>query len=232
MSYVLYTHPLASYCQKVTIALAELDVSYQSKLVDLGDPDELRAFKALWPTAKIPLLVDTSDGTIVPETSVIIEYTDRRAPGGGKLFGQNDPAPASGKLDAGLRARLWDRVIDGYLMTPMQQIVADKLRPEDRRDPFGTSQAYELIASTYRMLDDHLATSPWLAGEHFSLADCGAAPALFYATTLVPLDAQTPHLQRYFERLFERATVRKVVAEARPYFKFYPYAERIPGRFL
>jgi glutathione S-transferase len=232
MSYVLYTHPLASYCQKVTIAFAELDVPYQAKLVDLGDPDELRAFKALWPTAKIPLLVDSSEGTVVPETSIIIEYIDRHARGGGKLFGQNDAAPKAGKLDAGLQARLWDRVVDGYLMAPMQQIVADKLRPEDRRDPFGTSQAYDLIASTYRMLDDRLATSPWLAGEHFSLADCGAAPSLFYANTLAPLDAQTPHLQRYFERLFERDSVQKAVAEARPYFKFYPYAERIPSRFL
>ena len=222
MTLVLHYHPLSSYCWKVLIGLYELEAPFEARMVNLGDPGDRAAYAGLWPTAKIPLLQDA--GRIVPETSIQLEYLDRRF-GGGRLL-PGDP-------QACLEARLWDRLFDNYVMTPMQKIVADHLRTDDAKDPSGTAEARALLQTAYGMIEARLSGEgcAWVAGSDFGLADCAAAPSLFYAHLLEPFGEDRPALAAYFERLVARPSVARVLNEARPVFQFFPYRERLPARF-
>lgn len=224
MALTLYMHPLSSYCHKVLIALYENDTAFEPKTVDLVDPDARAAFVALWPTAKIPLLHDVGRNKVVPETSIMIEYLDRHYPGSQPLL----PSDADARLDA----RLWDRLLDCYVMTPMQRIVANQLRPEAERDARGATESRSLLSMAYGMLERQLAANPWMAGETFTIADCAAAPSLFYASILAPFQAEHVHLAAYFERLIQRPSVARTLQEARPWFAFFPFQELMPARFL
>jgi glutathione S-transferase len=224
MALKLYLHPLASYCHKVLIALYESGTPFTPQIVDLGDQDERASFAALWPTAKIPLLQDEERRRIIPETTIIIEYLDRHYPGGRPLLPTGE--------DARLEARLWDRLFDSYVMTPMQQIVANRLRPESERDARGVAEAESTLRLAYDMIERQMADKPWAAGAAFSIADCAAAPALFYAAIIVPLPRSHVHLAAYFERLMQRPSVARTIAEARPYFQFFPFKDSMPARFL
>jgi glutathione S-transferase len=219
MTLRLHYHPLASYCWKVMIALDEVGAAFERHIVDLGNSEQRAAFAALWPTGKMPLLLD--GGRVIPESSIINEYLDRLKPGA--LL----PAEADGQLEA----RQWDRVFDQYVMNPMQEIVADSFRPEGAKHADGVAQAHATLAMAYGMIDAHMEEREWAAGDAFSIADCAAFPALFYAMTLQPLPAKAAKLAAYFERLLQRPSIIRTLDEARPYFKFYPYKDKIPERF-
>jgi glutathione S-transferase len=211
VSLVLYQHPFAMYCWKALIALYERDVPFTAELVEA----DRSAVAALWPPASIPVLVD--DGVAVSESSIIVEYLDRH--GDAPPLIPTDP-------DEALQARLWDRVADGYVATPVQGIVGDALRPLDAKDPHGVSQAHATLDLAYATLDRQLNRrnhDAWLAGDDFTLADCAAAPALHYADVLHPLDSDAqPALAAYFDRLLTRSSVARVVEEARPYRELFP----------
>lgn len=227
----LHYHPLSSYCQKVLIAADALGVALDKRLLNLGDPTERAAYLALWPTGKMPLLVD--GGRVVPESSIIIEHLQRHHASPGRALIPDD-------VDAALQVRLWDRLLDQYVMTPMQALTADLLRPEAERDPRGVAQAREALATAYTFIDRHLQShhlqgrqgQPWAVGGGFSMADCAAAPSLFYALTYVPLAPQHTHLAAYFERLLANPAVARAVDEARPFFKYYPGRAGLAARFL
>ncbi|WP_431101455.1 glutathione S-transferase family protein [Roseateles noduli] len=219
MALSLHFHPLSSFCHKALIALNELDIDVERRFLDLGDPAQRTAFLARWPTGKMPLLVDGD--RVVPETSVIIEYLAKR-------YGRPDQQLVPTDEDAALEVRLMDRLLDLYVMLPMQAIVGDRLRAEADRDPIAVKKARDTLAMAYGMLDERIADRAWAAGEHFSMADCAAAPSLFYAATLVPFAPSQQRLEAYFERLMQRPSVVRTLEEARPYFKFYPYREALP----
>lgn len=224
MALVLHLHPLSSYCHKVLIGLYELGTPFEARIVDLGDPAARASFESLWPTSKIPLLVDEARGAVVPETSIMLEYADGLPGGRAQLL----PSDADDRL----QARLWDRLFDLYVMSPMQKIVGDRLRPEDQRDPRGVEDARATLSMAYVLVDQRMTDRTWAAGEAFSLADCAAAPALFYAGIVAPFPGQHPHLAAYFERLLQRPSVTRVLTEARPYFEYFPFRDAIPPRFL
>jgi glutathione S-transferase len=215
MSLTLHMHPLSSYCWKALIALYENDTPFEARVLDLSDPAVIAAFKALWPTTKMPLLCDTARDRTVPETSIIIEYLQTAYPGPVRFI-PDDP-------DAALRTRLMDRLFDLYVMTPMQAIVADRIRPADvAKDPYAVAQARRQLAMAYDLLETELAGRTWAAGEDFSLADCAAAPALFYANKLAPLDENHPKVSAYLDRLLGRPSFVRVLQEAEPYFAMFP----------
>jgi glutathione S-transferase len=224
MNLVLHLHPLSSYCWKAMIGLEELGLPYEPRLVNLGDPAERAAFTALWPTAKIPLLEDRAAGRVVPETTVMLEYLDARAHGPARLL----PEDPHARLDA----RLWDRLFDSYVMTPMQKIVGDRIRPEESRDPVGVREARGLLQMAYGMIDTRLDGRDWPAGEDFGLADCAAAPALFYASIVEPFPAGLRRLSAYLERLLARPSVARAIDGARPWFDHFPYRDAMPARYL
>ena len=219
----LHYHPLSSYCQKVLIAIDELGVEVDRRLLDLGNAEARAAHLALWPTGKMPLLVDGLRP--VAESSIMIEYLQRRHARPGHVLIPDAP-------DAALEVRLWDRIFDLYVMTPMQALTGNLLRPADERDARGVAQARAALSSAYAHIDAHLDGRTWMVGDSFTLADCAAAPSLFYAVTYVPLSTQHGQLAAYFERLMVHPSVARAIEQARPFFEFYPGREGLSRRYF
>jgi glutathione S-transferase len=214
MALTFHYHPLASFCWKVLIGLYENGTAFEPLIIDLGDPASRDPFVALWPMGKMPVLEDKARGAVVPETTVILDYLDLHYPGPVRF------TPADG--DAAWPVRLWDRFFDFYVQQPMQKIIADRIRPEGQpRDPFGVTQAHADLLTAYAHLERELDSREWICGA-FGLADCAAAPAIFYADKVSPLGAQYPAIAAYLERLKARPSFARVLREAEPYFKFFP----------
>jgi glutathione S-transferase len=212
MSLTLYYHPLSSFCWKTLIALYEADIAFTPRVVNLGDPADRAAFAAVWPLAKFPVLRDDGCGETVPESSLIIDYLARTQPSAAALV-PADP-------DAAMRTRLLDRLIDSYIHLPFQQIVGERLRPADKHDPFGVEQNRAKVREGYDLIAPMIG-EPWAVGEGFTLADCAALPALYYADYAVSL-AEWPQLAAYLGRLKARPSVARVLAEAEPFFQYFP----------
>lgn len=214
MSLKLHQHPLSSYCQKAIIALYENGAPFEAAHLDLGAETARSGFLALWPIGRMPVLQDEARGEVVPETSIIIEYLDLHYPGAAPLI------PAD--RHQALQARLMDRIFDHYVQTPMQAIVADRIRPDGKSDPAAVEGFRAQLRTTYDVLEKMLAGRAWAAGEDFSLADCAAAPALFYAGALEPFAVSHPTLAAYYERLKARPSVARAFAEAKPFHAMFP----------
>lgn len=224
MSLILYQHPLASFCHKVLIALYENGHAFDKILVDLADPDSTSELLALWPVGKMPVLHDAATNKVIPETSIIIEYLDRVHPGPVRLIPED--------FDAALDARLWDRFFDLYVSQPMQTIVIDRIRPDGAKDPVGVAQARAGLDMAYAMIERRMEARYFIAGDGFSIADCSATPALFYAGIIHPFGASQTTLKGYFDRLTARPAAQRVLDEARPWFHMFPFRDQIPDRFL
>lgn len=220
----LYLHPLASFCHKVLIGLYENGTVFSAEIVDFSNAGSAAAHVERWPVGKIPVLHDGTADRTVAETSIIIEYLQQHFPGPVRLL----PDDPEHRLDV----RLWDRFFDLYVSIPMQKIVTDRLRPDGAGDPHGVADAHATLETAYAMIERQLAGRPWATGEVFTMADCAALPGLFFASTVHPFGADRPLLAAYLERLLQRPSVGRVIDEARPYFKFYPYREAMPARFL
>ncbi|WP_425098370.1 glutathione S-transferase family protein [Tropicibacter sp. S64] len=223
MSLTLYSHPLASYCHKVLIALYEAGTDFDPVLVDLADPGDHARFLDLWPVGKMPVLRDDARDAVIPEATIIVEYLDLHYPGPQPML-PADP-------DLCLEARLWDRFFDLHVQDPMQRIVFDRFRPEDQKDRIGVAEAEQRLQVAYGMLETRLSGRRWCVGDTFGLADCAAAPALFFAGMIVPFGEDRTALADYFERLLARPSFRRVLAEAQPYFEYFPFYDRMPERF-
>jgi glutathione S-transferase len=205
----LYAHPFSSYCQKVLIALYENATPFEYRsLEDLAANAEL---VALWPLKRFPVLVD--NGRTILETSTIIEYLQIHHPCAVRLIPDGD---------GGVEVRMLDRIFDNYVMTHMQKVVLDKLRPEAGRDVYGVTEARGFLDKIYPWLDERLAGRAWAAGPDFTLADCAAAPSLFYADWAHQIPVAHANLRAYRARLLARASVVRAVNEARPYRKYFP----------
>lgn len=214
MALIFHYHPFSSFCQKVLVALYEREVPFESVVLDFSDPEQKAAFERLWPMGKFPVLRDETRGLTVPESSAIVEYLDRAHPGPPLLI------PADPNL--ALQARLWDRFFDNYVELPLQKVVGDTFRPDGGHDPHGVEEAKALLVRAYDLLEQRLGESgSWITGEIFTLADCGAGPALFYAGMIRPF-GRRPRLKAYYARLRARPSFAKAVDEARPFRPFFP----------
>jgi glutathione S-transferase len=214
VSLVLYYHPLASFCWKVLIALYENEIPFEGRIVDLADPASRAELDRIWPVGKFPVLADAAKGLELPESTIIIEYLDERFPGKSK-FVPKDP-------ELSRSARLLDRFFDFYVHQPMQKIVTDKIRPAGKGDAYGVDEARQTLATSYGMLEQRVRDGAWLVEGGFSLADCSAFPALYYANRVAPLGDAHPRARAYLARLHERPSVKRVFDEAGPYFVNFP----------
>ena len=210
----LYLHPLSSYCHKVLIALYENATPFTSHSVDLADPLVRAQFHEVWPVGQFPVLRDAARARTVPESSVIIEYLARHYPGPVPLI-PPDPEQAA-------QVRALDRFYDLHVHQHMQKIVGDKLRPADGHDPVGVAQAKERLRTALRVAESDLADRRWAAGEQFSMADCAAAPALYFINRMTPLTQEFPHVGAYLQRLTSRPSYARALAEAEPYLGSFP----------
>jgi glutathione S-transferase len=214
MSLILHAHPLSSYCWKALIALYEKQLDFEFRMVDFGDPESRAAFAALAPLAKMPVLEDAGRSAVVPETSIIVDYLDAHHPGAILLVPED--------ADAARDVRLWDRILDLYVQGPMQRIVGDRLRPEEKRDAYGVEESRAALAKALDLVDREVAGKIWTRGDAFTLADCAALPALFYADKVMPIAGKWPEALALLERLKARPSVARVLAEAEPWFKYFP----------
>lgn len=214
MSLMLYFHPLSSFCQKVLTALYEKELAFEKHVVDFMDPAASASLSEIWPIRQFPVLRDPVRGKTIPESSMIIEYLDQHYPGAIRLLPE-DP-------DEAFETRWFDRVFDLHVQVPMQKIVTDRLRPEGKNDSFGVEEAHLKLKTVYGVLAKKLAGKTWTIGDRYTMADCAASPALFYANMAVPFGAEHANLSGYLERLMQRPSFARVVEEARPYFDMVP----------
>ncbi len=227
MSLKLYFHPLSSFCQKALIAHYENDTPFEPHIVDLGDEASRAEFLKVWPIGKFPVLRDERRDRTIPESTVIIEYLHQHYPGRTSLL--------PGSVDLALQVRLWDRFYDLHVNEPMQKIVTDRRRPAGRNDLYGVEQAKARLRTAYTIIDEQMATRTWSVGDDFSIADCAAAPALYYANKVMPFGNRHESMAGYFQRLLRRPSYARALKEAQPYLKLFPGEEKStaaspPGR--
>ena len=206
----LYAHPFSSYCQKVLVALYENATPFDYR--NLEDAQNGAELAALWPMKRFPVLVD--GGRTVLEASCIIEYLQLHHPGPVRLIPDD--------ADAALDVRMLDRFFDNYVSTPQQKVVFDALCAEADRDPHGVRKARAMLETSYAWLDARMATRSWACGDDFSLADCGAAPFLFYADWTHAIEPRFANVRAYRERLLARPSFKRAVDEARPFRPYFP----------
>ncbi|MDG2532496.1 glutathione S-transferase family protein [Sphingomonas sp. HITSZ_GF] len=206
----LFGHPFSSYTWKALIAFYENGIPFTFR--NLEEPGAAEELEARWPLKLFPVLAE-DDRTVV-EATAVIEYLHVHHPGPVPLI----PADA----DLAVQVRMLDRIFDNYVMGAMQVPVADALRPEERRDPAGIDEAKARLDKIYAWLDAHLAGRKWAVGSRFSLADCAAAPSLFYADWVHRIPEQYANLRAYRARLLARPSVSRCVEEARPYRGYFP----------
>jgi glutathione S-transferase len=214
MALQLYFHPLSSFSQKVLIALYENDTPFEPHIVHFGEEASRKAFFELWPIGKIPVLNDTARDWFVPETSIIIEYLDQHYPGKTRFI----PADA----DIAREMRLRDRFFDSYVNVPMQKIVTDRLRPAGQHDMFGVDEARRLLSTALELIDEAMGSKEWAAGGAFSMADCAAAPALWYTNEVQPFAEKHPNAHAYLKRLMARPSFARALREAEPFLQYFP----------
>jgi glutathione S-transferase len=212
MALELYLHPLSSYCHKVLIALYENNTPFEPKRVDAASFAE---FSKLYPLAKFPVLRDTARNQLIPESTIIIEYLAVHYPGPVALLPE-DP-------DLAWRVRLLDRFFDNYLHTPMQKFADDRLRPDDKRDPFGLEKARGAYRKALDILEADMSGKTWATGDEFTMADCAAAPVLFYGDRFYgPFRGTHPNAMAYLDRLMARPSYARALREAQPYMHLLP----------
>ncbi|MGA0546617.1 glutathione S-transferase family protein [Brevundimonas sp. VNH65] len=210
MTVELFAHPFSSYCQKVLIALYENDVAFTWRMIE--DPGVGEELARLWPMKRFPILRE--NGRVVMETSAIIEYLQLHHPGPVRLI-PDDPELA-------IEARMMDRVFDNYIMTPQGKFVFDALRPAESRDAYGVEEARRMLDVSYDWLDGRMKDRIWAAGDDFTLADCAAAPSLFYADWTHAIPDRFEHLRAYRARLLQRPSFARAVEEARRFRHYFP----------
>jgi len=207
----LFGHPFSSYTQKVLIALWADDTPFEYRILEQDYPENFAELKRHWPFAQFPLLLD--DGRPFVESTPIIEHLQAEHGGVHRWI------PDGG---IGRRVRFLDRFFDLRVMSNMQQSVANALRPEEHRDPYGVARSLEQLRMAYDWLEENLGDGPWAVGEEFTLADCAAAPSLFYADWVEEIGPERPRLTAYRKTLLAHPTVARAVDEGRPYRHYFP----------
>jgi len=204
----LYGHAFSSYTQKVLIALYENDTPFEFRSIGPDTPEHTREWLRRWPLRKFPLLLDGEREVV--ESSIVIEYLELTRPGKTR-FVPSDPMAA-------LDVRFLDRFFDLHVMNPMQHAVSGALTgdPAKRRDALQLAE--EKLELAYAWLERHLQGKTWAAGEAFTLADCAAAPSLFYADWTYRIGESYTRLRAYRARLLARPSFARAVDEAR-YFR-------------
>lgn len=206
----LYSHPFSSYCQKVLMALWENGIAFEYR--HLEEPGASEELASLWPLRKFPVLVD--GGKTVVESSIIIEYLDRHHPGPVRFL-PDEP-------EAALEVRLMDRFFDNYVMAEMTKPVIEALKPGGGRREEAHSEARSALEAAYSWLEGRLDGRTWAAGDDFTMADCAAAPSLFYADWVHEIAPAFPRLREYRARLLGRPSFARAVEEGRPYRGYFP----------
>ena len=211
MSLQLFGHPFSSYTQKVLIPLWADEAPFDYRMIDPDHPENGEELKRHSPFGQFPLLIDGDEAVF--ESTPIIDHLQANRPGPNAWIPEGE---------LGRRVRFLDRFFDLHVMNNMQAVVGDVLRPEESRDPYGVARARERLHIAYAWLEENLGHGPWAAGDSFTLADCAAAPSLFYADWVEEIGPDRPTLRDYRARLLAHPAVARAVDEGRPYRPYFP----------
>jgi glutathione S-transferase len=214
MSLKLYCHPLSSFCQKVLVALYENDTPFEPQIVNLFDGASSAAFKKIWPIGKFPVLRDEGRDRTIPESSIIIEYLQQHYPGKTRFVPQD--------AELARQMRFQDRFYDLHVNVPMQKIVTDRLRPAGKNDSYGVDHAKSQLQIAIGMVERSMAAKKWAMGDDFGMADCAAAPSLFFADKVMHFGKAHPNTAAYLSRLMQRPSFARAAKEAEPYLTLVP----------
>ena len=214
----IYGHPFASFYWKALIAVYERDVPFEFLMVDPDHPQNAAAISRLSPTGQFPVLVDGE--RVVIESAAIIEYLD--------LHHGAAPPMVPADPRAAIEARQMDSIFDDYVMTPLSRMVFNVLREESKRDPHLPVEMKATLDKSYAWLNDWMTGREWAANDTFGIADCAAAPALFYAHWGHPIPESLTVLRNYRARLLARPSIARVVDEARPWREYFPLKGHSP----
>lgn len=208
-----YGHPFSSYTQKALTALYENDTPFEFMMLSPEHPDIYAEFAQRWPIKRFPMLVEGE--TQVMEATCVIEYLDVHHPGATRFIPQD--------ADAAIEVRMLDRFFDNYIHAQVQKIVGNALRRDDSdRDPYGVNEARARLDTACAWLDERMANREWAAADAFTLADCAAAPALFYADWAHRIGEQFANVHAYRARLLARPSFARCVEGGRPYRHLFP----------
>lgn len=164
-------------------------------------------FSATSPIGRIPVL-ETDDGTIIPESEVISEYLDDLYP---------DKALVGTSPDERAQIRLISRIADIYLMNNIFMCLSQldrKTRVDATRDLLMGQVKRGMGA-----LESHIGTGDFAVGDNLTRADCTLVPALFMCEKTVPrLDAENPILgtnkvAAYWDKIQKNEFAAKVMDE-------------------
>ncbi|ABM01751.1 glutathione S-transferase family protein [Shewanella amazonensis] len=200
----LFYHPLSRYSQKVLLGLYEKQVNFYPRVTELRDPIQRQTFSKIYPPCKLPLL-KCSDGSLLPESTIIIEYLDQHIPGGTRLL-PKDSADC-------LRVRLWDRIIDNDISNQLFLLEQQLSMAPEHRNELAMAQVKQRLLQVLASIDDELANSHWLVGDGFTLADCALVPCLEPAFELLSL-LELENLCRYRQQAKIRGAWELVAEEA------------------
>ncbi len=204
-----YYHPISSYCQKVLVAMYEKGVEFEPHIVSLMDPEMRAQYRDIYPMGKVPLLV-VDDDHLIPESSIIIEYLDSVA----------DPELIVGDAEQRRKIRFKDRMFDLYLNDSVSTLLFQGMKPDPERDQERIDTSKFRIETMYGFMEQEFGNQPYANGEEFSMADCAAMPALFYAQRTAPFDAYE-NISAYWNRLASRPSIRRVISEAEPHVRAF-----------
>ncbi|MCG8667829.1 MAG: glutathione S-transferase family protein [Pseudomonadales bacterium] len=205
----LYFAYPSSYSQKVLLALYEKGIEFTPKLVNFMDDAERAKYRELYPIGKIPLLI-RDDGRLIPESTIIIEYLEEAFPSENGLI-PKDP-------EAARRVRFLDRMCDQYLNDQVVNMIFESMKPEDQQNQELLLKSSELIGVIYGLLNEQLASRTFLAGDHFTMADCAAIPPLYYARSFAEFSI-FENIGAYWERIQSHPAWKRVHEEAAPHIK-------------
>lgn len=208
----LYGHPFSSYTWKAEIALYEKELDFTLRVIEPDQPEHVETLRGHWPLGKFPMLLD--DGRPVIESSIIIEYLDRRFPEARPMLPRD--------ADAAFAVRFMDRVFDNHVMGQVQAVVYEYLIDAANPDQDRITRARAALDLIYAWLDPRLDGADWAVGDRFTLADCAAAPSLFYADWVRPIPPELRNLKHYRANLLARPSVARCVEAARPYRELFP----------
>jgi glutathione S-transferase len=209
MTIEIFAHPFSSYCQKAFVALYENDTPFTLRMLE--EKENAEELARIWPHNRFPVLREGE--RVVFETTSIIEYLHVHHPGPVTLIPDD--------ADAAVEVRMMDRFFDNYVSTPQQSIIFNCIRGEGERDPIGDDKARAMLDTSYAWLDERMADREWAAGD-FSLADCAAAPALFYADWTHRIPEQFTHVRAYRARLNARPSFARAIEGGRPFRSYFP----------
>jgi glutathione S-transferase len=194
------------YVRRVAIALLRLGAPFEHRPLSLFR--NIDAFRAINPMLKAPTLI-ADDGTVLMDSSLIIDYAESLSPHGPRL---TPSAPA---------ARLRSCRINGLALAVDEKAVQvhyeRELRPPEKRHEPWLARVRDQLASGLEALEREAdGARAWLVGEGPMLADITVATAFAFTQLYIAdvvLKARYPALAAFCGRAETLAEFRAAPAE-------------------